>query len=134
MYLALLNKREKELFLGLAYDLASADGDYSTEEQAVMNEYCQEMQFEFQINTMVKKAETIIDEIKKSSSDKVKKIFIFELIGLAMADGHFDAKERKLINKMEEEFDVESGLAKRCEEILTEYIAFQGRINQLILG
>lgn len=43
MYLAVLSKEAKELFLGLAFDLASADGNYSDEEKVIINGYCQEM-------------------------------------------------------------------------------------------
>lgn len=37
MYLNLLKENEKELFICLAYDLASADGNYSDEEGVISN-------------------------------------------------------------------------------------------------
>lgn len=132
MYLALLDEKEKGLFLGLAYALASADGDYSDEEKAVINGYCQEMQTQFELE-MIKSTDYIVSEIKAKSNEKVKKIFIFELIGLAMADGDYSDNERALIRKMEKEFNTEKEFAKRCEDVLNEYITFQERINRLIL-
>ena len=132
MYLALLDEKEKELFLGLAYDLASADGDYSDEEKAVINGYCQEMQIPFE-SKMIKPVDDIIAEINSRSDERVKKIFILELIGLAMSDDIYGDNEKALIRKMEKEFNADKDFAEKCENILNEYIAFQGRINQLIL-
>lgn len=50
-----------------------------------------------------------------------------------MADGNYDEDERALINKLEVEFDIGLGFAKKCVTILNEYIAFQTKLNQLIL-
>jgi tellurite resistance protein len=134
MYLALLDKEEKELFLGLAFDLAAADGNYSDEEKAMMDAYCQEMQITFDKEAMVQTEDDIIASFKNKSDNKAKKILIFELIGLALADGNYDASEKALVSKLEKEFEMEDGFADKCENILMEYLAFQGKINQLILG
>lgn len=133
MYLALLNEKEKEMFLGAAFNLVAVDGDYSDEEKVVINGYCQEMQCIFDEKTMVKPMDELIKDIKSNSDNKIKKIFVFELIGLAMADENYDEDERALINKLEVEFDIGIGFAKKCEAILSEYIAFQTKLNQLIL-
>ena len=74
MYLSILNQKEKELFLELAYNLASADGDYSSKENALINGYCQEMQIEFEVKMMTRSLDYIISTIKKESSIIVKKI------------------------------------------------------------
>ena len=42
MYLTLLNEKEKEIFLGVAFQLAAVDGYYSDEEKEMINGYCQE--------------------------------------------------------------------------------------------
>lgn len=134
MYLALLNENEKAAFLGMAYNLVIVDGDYSDAENAVMNGYCQELQFTFDENTMIKPMETLIQFVKDNSNDNIKKIFIFELIGLAMADSNYDNDERKVISQMMSEYNIDADYAKNCESILNEYIEFQGKINKLVLG
>lgn len=133
MYLALLKTEEKELFLELAYNLACSDADYSKEEQVMMDSYCHEMQIGFDIKNMVRTTEEIIDKINENSDEKVKKIFAFELIGLAMVDGNYDDSERELIKKLGDKFGIKDGLSKEFEEILKEYFAFQNKINRLIL-
>lgn len=133
MYLALLNEREKSVFLGMAYNLASIDGDYSDAEKIMINGYCQELQCQFDENNMIKPMESLTQYIKVNSSEKVKKIFIFELVGLAMADGNYDSDERMLINQMLKEYNLNPSFADKCENILNEYIGFQKRINDLVL-
>ena len=133
MYLALLSEREKDMFLGVAFNLAVADGDYSDGEKAVVNGYCQEMQCVFDESTMVKPLDVLIKDIKLNSDKRIQRIFIFELMGLVMADGKYNEVERALINKLETEFDVVQGFVENCETALNEYIAFQTKLNQLIL-
>lgn len=134
MYLGTLNNEEKELFLGLAFHLACADGDYSEEEREMMQAYCHEMQVVFDQSKVLKSIDQILNAIKQTCGNKVRKIIIFEVIGLVMADGKYDEAERVLISRMESEFGVESGFAEKCEDILKEYISFQKRINEFVLG
>ncbi len=134
MYLTLLDEKEKESFLGLAYNLAAADGNYSDEEKAMIRSYCQEMQFEFDDTKMVKETSELLNAINSGSNTKIKKIIIFELIGLAMADGGYDKDEKELINLAEKQFGIEEGFAKKCEDGLIKYIEFQTALNQIVLG
>lgn len=134
MYLSLLSEKEKELFLGLAFNLAVSDGNYSDEEKAVMNEYCREMQYELNENNIVKSTDILIEEINSTSNMKVKKIIIFELIGLAMTDNCYHDEEGALIRELEIQFGIDEGYAKKCKSELTKYIEFQTELNQFVLG
>lgn len=134
MYLALLNESEKVEFLELAYNLATIDGNYSEAEKNMIAGYCQELQIEFDEKVMVNPMDELIKKIAQNSNEKTKKIIIFELIGLAMADENYDNDERKIIANMENEFDVHGNFANACENILNEYITFQNRINSLVIG
>ena len=134
MYLALLNENEKVEFLELAYNLATIDGDYSEAEKNMIAGYCQELQIEFDEKAMVNPMDELIKKIAQNSNEKTKKIIIFELIGLAMADENYDNDERKIIANMENEFGVPGNFANTCENILNEYITFQNRINSLVIG
>lgn len=133
MYLNLLKEKEKELFIGLAYDFAAADGNYSDDEKLIINGYCQEMNISFEQKSMVKPAIDIVREISEDSSKQVKKVFIFELIGLAIVDGYYDENERTLIKQMEDKFQIDAGYADKCEQVISEYVAFQRKINQLVM-
>jgi len=134
MYLTLLNEKEKEAFLGLAYNLAAADGNYSDEEKDVISGYCEEMQYKFDEKSMVKSTDTLLNMVNANSSEKTKKIIIFELVGLAMADNNYDEDERALISLMEKKFSIDIGYANKCEEELNKYIEFQQKLNQIVIG
>lgn len=134
MYLALLGKEEKELFLGLAYNMAASDGYYSDVEKETIAEYCKEMQIDFNENTMIKPIEKLLNRFNEISDGKIKKIIVFELIGLAMVDNNYNVEEKKLMKKIEEAFGIEQGFDEKCELIISEYISFQQKINQLILS
>lgn len=134
MYLALLSREEKELFLGLAHHLAVSDGHYGEEEKAMMAGYCQEMQIAFEAEGAAEPVEALLKRFCEMSDQKARKIVVFETVGLALADGTYDGNERKLIAKMEDELQLESGFAGKCAAILEEYVSFQNRINQLVLG
>ncbi len=79
MYLALLSEKEKEMFLGVAFNLAAVDGDYSDEEKTVINGYCQEMQCIFDEKTMVKPMDVLIKDIKSNSDNRIKKFLFLSL-------------------------------------------------------
>lgn len=134
MYLAVLKNEEKDLFLGLAYGLATLDRDYSDAERATIAGYCQEMQIIFDERKMLKPLEEILRRMNEIFDDKTKKIVVFEAVGLAMADNNYDDNERKVVARMESMFKLEPGFSMKCESVLNEYISFQDRLNQLILG
>nr|WP_304430005.1 hypothetical protein [uncultured Acetatifactor sp.] len=135
MYLASLSQEEKELFLGLALVLAASDGEYSDDEKTIIEGYCQEMQLSIdQEKTIMKSVDDLIGKLSVFSNEKSKRILVFEAIGLAMADGHYDKREKELITKIEKELNMETEFANKCEAVMNEYILFQGRINELILG
>ena len=133
MYLALLEDNEKELFLGLAYNLAAVDGDYSDAERAIIAGYCQEMFMDFDENTMIKPIEMIIEELG-GSTERAKKIVIFESIGLAMSDGNYDNLERNIVAQMCDAFGIDKTYVDNCEKMLNDYISFQNDLNALVVG
>lgn len=134
MYLSMLNDTQKELFLELAYKLASIDGNYTEQEQFMIKGYCAEMQIEFQHIDISKSIEEIIELMQAECSEREKRIILFEAIGLALIDSDYDERERKMVGNMVEVFRIKNGFDKDCEKLLKEYIGLQNRINTLVLG
>lgn len=134
MYLATLNSEEKKLFLSLAYHLASSDGNYSFEEEVMILGYCNEMGISFGKELISKDLDYIFKEFMEKSSLQTKKIIVFEAIGLAISDKKYDAEEREMILKMQDLFHIEKTFVENCERILDEYIEFQNRVNEIVLG
>lgn len=133
MYLSLLGKEEKDSFLRLAYEVALIDGDYGVEEQQMIDVYCNEMQISSSSLDKEVSISTIIDFIAKESDIKNKKIMIFEIIGLAMSDSNYDNKEKEFIYELINKFTLEEDFGVKCEDIISEYISFQNKINSIIM-
>lgn len=64
---------------------------------------------------------------------QIKKIIIFETIGLALVDGNYDKTERTIIEQMAKTFEIKESYTKECEQLLEEYLKLQNRINQTVL-
>ena len=134
MYLSLLNEDNKELFLDFILLIAKVDNDFSDDEKGVINSYCKEMGISYRDEESCDSVETLINLIDESTNINEKKIFIFEAIGLAMADGEFDGDERKIILLASYVFALDEGFVNECETMLVQYYEFQNKVNQLVLA
>ena len=134
MYLALLNKEQKEIFLGLAYNLANIDVDYSSSEQQMIESYCGEMNIEYSDSIAKVELNTIMENINKIFDNKSIKIVLFELIGLAMVDNNYDETEHAFLNSIQNLFSVDSEFMSKAENYIKNYLDLQLNINTLILN
>lgn len=132
MYLARLNDEEKELFLGIAYNLALADGVYSEKEEAMLDAYGKEMDIKVECSNMRYSTNEIVEKLKRKCSLEKKKIILFECTGLAMIDGTYDENEKNFILNMQMEFGIEENFVFKCEKVLRKYIFLQDEINRLV--
>lgn len=133
MYLGLLSVREKELFIGLARHLILADGDNSKEEEQMLVNYCEEMRISYERKMAEMTDKEIIAELAQISTIQSKKIISFELLGLALVDGHYDREEQKMLQQMNEDFCISEDFGKRCEELIRRYIKLQEEIEEAVL-
>lgn len=132
MFLNTLKSEEKKRFFDLAYLVATSDGEYSSEEKMLMNSYADEMSIAWNENAPSESVEAIIDILEKECSIKEKKIIVFEIIGLAMSDGHYDAEEKKIVCSMCKTFGLQESYADECERCIKEYLHLQMRMNRLV--
>ncbi|PIM80616.1 hypothetical protein [Fusobacterium pseudoperiodonticum] len=133
MYLSNLNEKQKYLFLEFAYCLAVSDGNYSVEEQNLMNAYCNEMLITFDSTKIIDKLpEKIIEKINLECNEHEKKIFIFEALGLVLSDLDYTESEKQIINSALMKFGLKDEFRNECENIIREYMHLQNRLNSLI--
>ena len=133
MYLSILKENEKKMFLDLAYALSSADGNVADKEKTLIHHYCDEMGIEKHTPSTVVKSE-VVKELVETTDLQSKKIIVFELIGLAMADNSYDESEKQFILETASKFGLPNTFVDRCEKIILEYLSFQDKINNLIFG
>ena len=96
MFLNELNKKECMAFVNLVEVLANIDEVFAQNEKDLINEYIEELSL---TNDTIEKLtfESTVKELNVST-DRVKNIIYFELLGLALIDGEFDKKEVNFLN------------------------------------
>ena len=106
MLLMKLQSKEKFSFLQLAHYLARIDNKYGQKEEEIILEYCTEMGIEnldnFDFDNF--SLEKILNDFKSETS---KKIVILELMILIHIDHSFNLNEKKLIQKISENFGID---------------------------
>jgi hypothetical protein len=111
MFLHELNKEESIAFINLVKEFANVDEIFANEEKNLIDDYIKELSLE-ECNVY----KLTLEEIEKAlrgSSDRVKKIIYFELVGLALVDGEYEHKEKVFLNNLAYSFNI--GLARRLE-------------------
>lgn len=134
MYLALLNKEQKECFLGLAYNISNIDGNYSESEQKLLESYCDEMNLDYSDSVAKNDLKKLFSNLSDIFDERTIKIVAFELIGLAMVDNNFDKSEYDMINKIIGRFAIDSDFIKNSQRLIQTYLEVQFNINALILS
>ena len=106
MLLMKLQSKEKFSFLQLAHYLARVENKYGQKEEEIILEYCSEMgienldSFDFENFSL----ENILKDFKSEAS---KRIVILELMILIHIDHSFNLNEKKLIQKISENFGID---------------------------
>lgn len=134
MFLSLLDINQKKQFISLAFNLAVSDGEFSENERVVIKNYSVEMGMELKLEDVDTDIDHVISEINNLCGVREKKIIVFEMIGLAMSDYHYDDKERLIVRKALEVFGLDTEFGNFCEKKLTEYFNLQEELNSKILS
>lgn len=104
MFLSQLNQEEKVAFLELAHHIARSDSDFSNLQKEMINGYCVEMQIDkIDYDESQFDIYTTLSKIKDKRS---KRIVILEIMAIIYADNFLHEKERKVLEKILEEFDL----------------------------
>lgn len=124
MFLNRLNETEKKAFLELAHYVARSDGDFMDVQKEIIKKYCMEMQID-DIKFDEEKFD-IYETLSKIKNRRSRKIVILEIMALIYADNYLHEEERKVLEKMFEEFDLNYNLsiiyAEWAKAMLSLYI------------
>lgn len=104
MFLEEFNKKESVVFINLVQLLANADEILAKNEKNLIADYMKELLL---TNENIKSLsfQESISELK-ASTDRIKNIIYFELVGVAISDGSYDSKEIDFLNKLACEFNI----------------------------
>jgi tellurite resistance protein len=109
MFLNRLEKEEKIGFLELAHYVARSDNDFSISQKDIINNYCIEMQID-DIYFDIEKFD-IYNTLGKIKNRKSQKIVLLEIMALIYSDNFLHEEERKVLEKILQEFDLNYHLA-----------------------
>ena len=106
MLLMKLQSKEKFSFLQLAHYLARDDNKYGGREEEIILEYCSEMGIE-NLDSFDFENFSLDNILKDFKSEASRRIVILELMILIHIDHSFNLNEKKLIQKISENFGID---------------------------
>ena len=121
MFLKYLKEENKKCFLKLCVHAALANEVFATEEQRMIEEYCQEMNIPKDIPDTSESFEKVLQDIANNTNDMEKNIIVLEILGLIKADGMYDDKEKEFMEKLVKEIGVKEELLSKLNSLLEIY-------------
>lgn len=100
MFLNQLKLNEKEVFWNVANILARVDGQFTAEEEEMLEQYNLEMQTDF-VYDGTKTDKKALLQMLQDSSRQAKKMIYFELYGLVYADKKYSADEKEMMQEVQ---------------------------------
>ncbi len=130
MFLKSLMQGEKFAFYSIAKYLVSIDGEYSAEEQNLMNGFLQEMELnESQISHI--KPEDAIEMLTFSSPSTRRKIYI-ELIGVTLCDEYLHDDERKYLDRIANDFLIDEDTRNKLFDLVAQLLNLYKSMHTLV--
>lgn len=109
MFLNRLSTEEKTGFLELAHHIARSDNNFSESQKSILEKYCMEMQVEdIEYNEDDFDIYNTLDKIQNHRS---RKIVLLEIMALIYSDDFLHEEERKVLEKILEEFGLNYNLS-----------------------
>ena len=113
MFVNLFDQDEKEKFLELIYKMATCDGVYAEEEKELLNNY----KIEFGID-QIPDTLSVHDLVKyfAEKTDDKKKIVLFELYGMVLADDEIGTREKDMFEEIKKIFALNTEVYDKIEK------------------
>lgn len=130
MFLNRLNLEEKVAFLELAHHIARSDNNFSEDQKTIIAKYCMEMQMEdisYDENEF-----DIYNTLEKIKDRRSRKIVLLEILALIYADDFLHEEERKVLEKVLEEFELNYNLSIVYTQWAKSMLALYTQGNALI--
>jgi len=109
MFLNRLGSDEKVAFLELAHHVARSDNDFNEDQKNIISKYCLEMQMDD--IAYDEEQFDIYSTLDKIQNHRSRKIVLLEIMALIYSDDFLHEGERKVLEKVLEEFDLNYNLS-----------------------
>jgi tellurite resistance protein len=131
MFLNQLSYQEKKMFLDLSVHVAKANSVLTIEEKELISQYCTEMQMPAIELYETEAFETVTDYFALAD-DKVKKIVLLEILGLAYVDGKYDEDELRVVKDFVEAVGVSQEDYDTLHQAINEYYKVCCKLAEVI--
>lgn len=127
MFVKSLNKSEKEHLLNLIYLVAKIDGEYAEEENYTLEKYRREMGLE-ELKIVSDNLTDLITYFADKDT-KLKKIVLFEVCSMVLADEQFVNREKVIVDTIRSSFGFSLAVANDILSLVLE----QKNLNDKII-
>lgn len=131
MYLGELNALQKNRFLDLGISMAVADGVFADVEKRAIHLLCDEMRIEDRYEAEMP-PEDAIRFFATEADRRIQRIVVFEMLGIAIADGVYDPGEQKLLADAIKTFSIDDKEIKEISETVRRLYGLYVQINRFI--
>lgn len=127
MFLKELSEKERKIFLQLALIMAKTDGIVVEVEHELMDAYSKECGMPYDKSNDADPYD-LLDELR-GSTDRVKRIFIFELARMILADSNYQFTERKFLNIIADSFHFIPKETEKAISLCDKYLSLTETID-----
>ena len=106
MFLNILAEENKERFMKLCGCAIYADGIVADEEKELALTYCREMNIEQRVPDNSEPLEDVLKELSEYATEREKKIIVFEILGMFLADDDYAREEEEMMKKIVEALNI----------------------------
>ncbi len=131
MYSGERNAKQKNRFLDLGTGLAIADDDFSDTEKDTIHLLCDEMRIEDRYEAEASPEEAI-RFFASEASQHIQRIVVFELLGIAMADSVYAARERELIAEAAKAFSIGDDEIKEIRDAVEQLYGLYVKFSRFV--
>lgn len=132
MFLRELSDNSKKLFLELEMLLVHADGDFSKQEEKLVNQHCAEMGIDPIPYDESVELEEIIGNINNTMTAKEKKIIFIELITVAIIDGVYDNREKEIVESLRNLLKIPVSVSEQAFSLVKKLVDTSTEIENFV--
>ena len=132
MFLNLMNKPQKELFMELAIKAAEVNGVVELEEKNMLKAYAIEMQIHARYKTE-RETEEILNSLLEITCEKERRIIVFEILGMMFSDGVYDEKEEQFVKYISDKAGMSIDDIMNMISVLKEYEKVYKKICDVVM-
>lgn len=121
MFLYSLKEDNKLRFIELCRYASEADEKVEDKEKETIAMYCREMGISKELSSVKRELNIVLNELKNEADTTEKRIILFEILGLMLADEQYTKLEEQFVLKIIEAFEMDNQTVNSMYGLLEIY-------------